>query len=109
MIRDEALAAFEREVAGLTPILDDEVVWPLKPGPARLHLRTYPASAPVPDALVTSVRAVVFRKNAVVVIREHDGALHVEPGGGREPGETIEETLRRELAEECGFRRARRA
>lgn len=100
MTRDEVLAAFEREVANLAPILDQEVVWPS----ACLRLRTYPASAPCPDSLATSVRAVIFRGNAVVVVRQHDGRRHVQPGGGREPGETMEETLRRELAEECGWR-----
>jgi 8-oxo-dGTP diphosphatase len=54
-------------------------------------------------AVVTSVRAIVFRGEDVLVVREPTGSYSVVPGGRREPGETIEATLRREVLEETGW------
>lgn len=101
MNRADAVLAYAPVLAGLTPYFDDVVVWPA----ARLRMRIYewPADPP-PDALITSGRAVVFRRSQVVVVRQHDGVRHVVPGGRREEGETLEETIRREVLEECGWR-----
>ena len=55
-----------------------------------------------PDHLISSVRAVVLHAGQVVVVHE-PGRDHILPGGRREPGETLEATLRREVLEETGW------
>lgn len=54
-----------------------------------------------PDPSVSSVRAVLVREDAIAVMHNRDGA-HPVPGGRREPGETLLDTLRREIMEEAG-------
>lgn len=96
---DQLAKAFAAELERRTPIFDGEVVWPS----ARLRARTFIGAFDFPPALRSSARAVVFKGPRVVVVREVHGEHHVEPGGGIEPGETVEETVRREVAEECGW------
>jgi ADP-ribose pyrophosphatase YjhB (NUDIX family) len=88
-------AGLERRI----PIFDGEVVWPK----ARLRARTFIGEFDFPPELRSSARAVVFKASKVVVVREIHGENHVEPGGGIEPGETVEQAVRREVAEECGW------
>lgn len=97
--RAEAAAAFAPLLAAHQPFFDHEVQRPQ----GRLRVRGYTAAIPVPDILVSAVRAVVFNRSRVVVVREADGTRHVMPGGRREPGESLEATVRRELLEECGW------
>lgn len=47
--------------------------------------------------------ALVLEKNAVLLQRRRDGGDWGLPGGAKEPGETLEETARRELFEETGL------
>lgn len=54
-----------------------------------------------PRWLVGSVRAIVLRDQAVLVVRSPVPMLSV--GGRPEPGETLEQALRREVAEETGW------
>jgi 8-oxo-dGTP pyrophosphatase MutT (NUDIX family) len=51
---------------------------------------------------VTSVRAVVTQGDNALVITSPD-RKHTLPGGRREPGESLTETLRREALEETGW------
>lgn len=48
------------------------------------------------------MRAVCFVGDQVVLVRTEHFGVTVVPGGGREPGEGIEDALRRELMEEAG-------
>jgi 8-oxo-dGTP pyrophosphatase MutT (NUDIX family) len=73
-------------------------------GVHRLERRVYAALDRPPDTLVSSVRAVVFRHRAVVVIRDPDGSHHVMPGGRREGAESQADALAREIGEETGWR-----
>jgi 8-oxo-dGTP pyrophosphatase MutT (NUDIX family) len=73
-------------------------------GDSRLAIRYYLGDSPPPSSLVTSVRAVLFHEQTVMMAQDGAHTYHVMPGGRREPGETIESTLRRELLEETGWR-----
>jgi 8-oxo-dGTP diphosphatase len=55
-----------------------------------------------PLAYITSVRGLLLRENSVLVVRD-PRTTHLLPGGRREAGETLEETLRREVLEETGW------
>ena len=82
------------------PIASDGVaIWPS----ARLRKRTFIGGFDFPSELLISARAVVFKDSRVVVVDEVHGERHIEPGGGLEPGETMEVAARREIAEESGW------
>jgi hypothetical protein len=95
---DALAASFAAELDQRTPLVDFEAVWPL----ARLRGRTF-IGGDFPSELLISARAVVFKGSKVVVVDEIHGERHIEPGGGIEPGETIEQAVRREVAEESGW------
>jgi ADP-ribose pyrophosphatase YjhB (NUDIX family) len=96
---DALAAAFAAELERRTPIVDAEAIWPS----ARLRNRVYIDDGDFPSALLVSARAVVFKGSQVVVVSEIHGENHIEPGGGLESGETVEQAARREIAEECGW------
>lgn len=86
-------------IAGRTPAYEGETRW----GPeVHLAVRVFPCAELPPADLVTSVHAVLFKGSRVMVVDDHV-ETHVMPGGRMEPGETIPQTLERELLEECGW------
>lgn len=71
-------------------------------GASRMRVSEHLGAALPPDELTTSVRAVILAAGQVLVVHDPH-TLHILPGGRREPGETLEATLRRELLEETGW------
>jgi len=69
----------------------------------RLRVCYYLADRVPPFEYVSSVRAILFRSEAVVVVKEKSGQFYIIPGGRVESGENPEETLRREILEEIGW------
>ena len=59
--------------------------------------------APAITSVVPSVVAVVERDGTVLLIHKTDNDLWALPGGGHEPGETIADTVVREVREETGY------
>lgn len=54
------------------------------------------------ERLITSVRGIVTRHDDILVITD-PVSDHILPGGRRQPGETLRETLVREVREETGW------
>jgi ADP-ribose pyrophosphatase YjhB (NUDIX family) len=81
--------------------MTEHVVW--QPGALEFTVRLVLGDSMPPDHLTTSVRAVVLRNGEVLVMRERDGSCHIVPGGRREPNETFEQTVRREVREESAL------
>jgi 8-oxo-dGTP pyrophosphatase MutT (NUDIX family) len=80
-------------------LAQERVTW----GETSLQVAGYLGSALPPPAYIQSVRAVVTCREEMLALAEGD-RLVIFPGGGREPHETLEETLRREVGEESGWR-----
>ncbi|MCZ6679465.1 MAG: NUDIX domain-containing protein [Candidatus Poribacteria bacterium] len=78
--------------------VEDSVVW----GNLSLRITSYLGNEQPPLEYITSVRSLVFRDNSVLVVRNPD-ETHIIPGGRCEVGETLEETLRREVLKEAGW------
>jgi 8-oxo-dGTP pyrophosphatase MutT (NUDIX family) len=84
-------------------VAEEDVTWSYEGAPLPLRIAYYVGDPLPPPELVTSVRALVVCGGEVLTMRNEDG-VHVLPGGRREPGESFDETLRRELLEEAGCR-----
>jgi 8-oxo-dGTP pyrophosphatase MutT (NUDIX family) len=52
-----------------------------------------------------SAKAIIFRNGKMLAtkIKDKDDIFYIMPGGGQEAGETLEEAVQREVAEEFGF------
>lgn len=82
------------------PVAEEEVAW--LQGTLPLRARSYLTEKHPPLEYVTSARAIVLRDDSVLTIRDPHG-VHITPGGRREPGEALMETVRREVLEETGW------
>lgn len=93
-IRHPAIAALMRETA-------PAAITHATPGTFKLQISAHLSIRRLPDELITSVRCLVRIDNQIVVTRSADD-VNIWPGGRREPGETIRETVNREVHEETG-------
>jgi len=97
MSMDVKLVSF---LGTLTPIFNETVTW----GQAPLEVATYWTRQLPPLDFVTSVRAIIFSSQCEVLICSNaDGERHIVPGGRRESGEELTQTLEREVVEETGW------
>ena len=62
----------------------------------------YDPQAPRPNSIVVAVTAFVVNDGHVLLIRRTDNELWALPGGGKDFGESISETVVRETKEETG-------
>jgi ADP-ribose pyrophosphatase YjhB (NUDIX family) len=92
---DTALSAFLRDLA---PAAMEDDQW----GEMAFQVTGYLTDSAPPLEYVTSVRAIVTQGENALVITSPDRE-HILPGGRREPGESLTETLRREALEETGW------
>jgi 8-oxo-dGTP diphosphatase len=93
-----AMSALADFLARYRPQAEEIVPW----DDLRLRVTSYLCGEPPPLELVTSVRAIVLNDASVIVVRAPEG-MHLLPGGRREPGEALVDTLTREVLEETGW------
>lgn len=91
------LAAF---LADYVPQTEETALWGA--GTIPLRLRAYLGQTQPPLHNVTSARCLVFRDDALLVMRNRD-SIHIVPGGRRDEGAPLEDTIRREVLEEAGW------
>ena len=89
---------------GRHPLSHQTADWGTSDAPYPVELRWYACDSPAPERFVVSIRAVVFRDDEVLVIADKGGGRFIVPGGHRMARETFEETVVREVLEECGWR-----
>lgn len=82
-----------------TPLTVEAHAW--SGGEIELTISSYITCEEPPPQLVSSVRALVFRDESILLMHNVDGS-HIHPGGRVEAGESHLEALRRELMEEAG-------
>lgn len=94
---EDEIGAF---LADKRPFLEADDAW--ADGTMPLHVRYFRTDEQPPAPYVTSVRCLVVQDDSVLVVSNPEGR-HILPGGRREAGETLVQTLRREVAEETGW------
>lgn len=87
----------------LTPLAEETAVWPWQDRQMPIRIRAYAGRELPPLHYVVSVRALLFRCDQIMVIRDIWDQYHIVPGGRREDGESLAQTLQREILEETGW------
>ena len=86
-----------------TTFASEAASWSWEEHPLPLEVQHYVSEELPLERFITSVRAVVFREDSVLVLTDRKGDRFIAPGGRRNPGESLEETARREVFEETGW------
>ena len=84
-----------------SPVTVEAHTW--RAGEIQLTISTYITCDEPPSQLVSSVRALVFRDESILLMHNMDGS-HIHPGGRVEAGESHLDALKRELVEEAGVK-----
>jgi 8-oxo-dGTP diphosphatase len=92
------MTAINQIVAPLALQADEQTEW----SPVRLRVRTYLTSTLPPLDLVSAVRALVRQGSRFWSCATRSACIYCR-AGGREPGETLMQTLEREVLEEIGW------
>ena len=79
-----------------------DVEWELGPAPTRLHLVLSLTDEWPPVEQIATAHCLAFEGDSIVLARHVDREWTI-PGGHLEPGESVEEALRREAREEAGI------
>ncbi len=98
MASDPAADEFLRHYS---PITVEAHTW--SAGEIELTISSYITCDEPPPQLVSSVRALVFRDELVLLMQNVDG-YHIHPGGRVEASESHLDALRREIVEEAGMK-----
>ena len=93
---DDDLARF---LSPLTAFAEETRIWRSL---GTLRIACYLTDKTPPHRHVTSARAVVIQSDQVMLVRDPYSS-HITPGGRLEPGEALEDALRREVVEETGW------
>jgi len=88
----------ETYLDSLQPANQESWTW----GAIKLEAWLYIIDVPPPLKLITSARAIMFKDNHIMTVT-NPGETHILPGGRREDGETLIETVQRECLEETGW------
>jgi ADP-ribose pyrophosphatase YjhB (NUDIX family) len=91
------LASF---LAQQLPLTEETVTW--QSIQMQFRVTSYLSHELPPLDYITSVRGVILRGDQVLAVRDPE-TVHILPGGRREQGETLIQTLERELLEETGW------